>query len=78
MSAPAAAVYPEHLRAEIDAYLDALRFAREPAAAGLEEAMRYSLLAGGKRIRPGARARDRARAGARSALACCRSPPRSS
>ena len=25
---------------------------REPAAAGLEEAMRYSLLAGGKRIRP--------------------------
>src|SRR5918999_2464496 len=27
-------------------------FTREPAAAGLEEAMRYSLLAGGKRIRP--------------------------
>ena len=52
MSAPAAAVYPEHLRAEIDAYLDALRFAREPDAEGLEEAMRYSLLAGGKRIRP--------------------------
>jgi geranylgeranyl diphosphate synthase type II len=52
VSAPAAAVYPDHLRAEIDAYLDALRFAREPDAAGLEEAMRYSLMAGGKRIRP--------------------------
>src|SRR5262249_26532234 len=45
--------YPEHLRAVVEAYLTDLRFAREPAAAGLEEAMRYSLLAGGKRIRPG-------------------------
>jgi len=44
--------YPEHLRAEVEAYLAGLRFAREPAAAGLEKAMRYSLLAGGKRIRP--------------------------
>ena len=44
--------YPEHLRAEVEEYLADLRFAREPAAAGLEEAMRYSLLAGGKRIRP--------------------------
>jgi len=52
VSAPATAVYPEHLRVEIDAYLGALRFAREPDAAGLEEAMRYSLMAGGKRIRP--------------------------
>src|SRR5439155_21511700 len=33
-------------------YLERLRFAEEPATAGLEEAMRYSLLAGGKRIRP--------------------------
>ena len=49
--APAGA-YPDHLRAEVERYLQALRFAREPAAAGLEEAMRYSLLAGGKRIRP--------------------------
>ena len=46
------AAYPDHLRAEVEDYLRALRFAREPAAAGLEEAMRYSLLAGGKRIRP--------------------------
>src|SRR5947209_19367348 len=47
-----AAVYPEHLRVQIDAYLADLRFTAEPAAAGLQEAMRYSLLAGGKRIRP--------------------------
>ena len=44
--------YPDHLRERVDAYLETLRFADEPAAAGLEEAMRYSLLAGGKRIRP--------------------------
>ncbi len=44
--------YPHHLREQADAYLAQLRFAAEPAAAGLEEAMRYSLLAGGKRIRP--------------------------
>jgi geranylgeranyl diphosphate synthase, type II len=44
--------YPEHLREEVEAYLAGLRFADEPAAVGLEEAMRYSLLAGGKRIRP--------------------------
>jgi geranylgeranyl diphosphate synthase type II len=44
--------YPEHLRAEVEAYLGALRFSREPATDGLQEAMRYSLLAGGKRIRP--------------------------
>jgi geranylgeranyl diphosphate synthase type II len=48
-----AATYPDHLRAEVEEYLKDIRFAeREPATAGLEEAMRYSLLAGGKRIRP--------------------------
>jgi len=41
--------YPEHLREQVEAYLAGLRF---PAVPGLEEAMRYSLLAGGKRIRP--------------------------
>jgi len=46
------AAYPEHLRLEVEEYLAGLRFAAEPAAQGLEEAMRYSLLAGGKRIRP--------------------------
>jgi geranylgeranyl diphosphate synthase, type II len=44
--------YPEHLRDEIEAYLAALKFSAEPPTDGLEEAMRYSLLAGGKRIRP--------------------------
>ncbi|MGH2967903.1 MAG: polyprenyl synthetase family protein [Solirubrobacteraceae bacterium] len=40
------------MREQVEAHLAGLRFANEPAAAGLEEAMRYSLLAGGKRIRP--------------------------
>jgi geranylgeranyl diphosphate synthase type II len=44
--------YPEHLRGEVEHYLEAIRFSSEFATAGLEEAMRYSLLAGGKRIRP--------------------------
>ena len=52
MSAQGVATYPDHLRAQVEEYLASLRFAREPAASGLDEAMRYSLLAGGKRIRP--------------------------
>jgi geranylgeranyl diphosphate synthase type II len=44
--------YPEHLRGEVESYLEEIRFSTEHATAGLEEAMRYSLLAGGKRIRP--------------------------
>jgi geranylgeranyl diphosphate synthase, type II len=44
--------YPEDLRALVDDELERLRFAVVPATAGLEEAMRYSLLAGGKRVRP--------------------------
>jgi geranylgeranyl diphosphate synthase type II len=45
--------YPDHLRTQVDAYLEGLRFpSRAPRTDGLEEAMRYSLLAGGKRIRP--------------------------
>jgi len=44
--------YPDHLRDEVEQYLRAMRFSAEPLTAGLEEAMRYSLLAGGKRIRP--------------------------
>ena len=46
------AAYPAHLQQEIEEYLAELRFAQEPATRGLDEAMRYSLLAGGKRIRP--------------------------
>jgi geranylgeranyl diphosphate synthase, type II len=48
MSAP----YPEHLREQVEGYLGGLRFSEEALTAGLEEAMRYSLLGGGKRIRP--------------------------
>jgi geranylgeranyl diphosphate synthase type II len=44
--------YPDHLRTEVERYLETLRFSGEPASDGLEEAMRYSLLASGKRIRP--------------------------
>jgi geranylgeranyl diphosphate synthase, type II len=44
--------YPEDLRSLVDAELERLRFSARPATVGLEEAMRYSLLAGGKRVRP--------------------------
>jgi geranylgeranyl diphosphate synthase, type II len=44
--------YPEDLRALVDGELERLRFSATAATAGLEEAMRYSLLAGGKRVRP--------------------------
>jgi geranylgeranyl diphosphate synthase type II len=46
------AVYPVALQREVDDYLAGLRFSAEQPTAGLDEAMRYSLLAGGKRIRP--------------------------
>jgi geranylgeranyl diphosphate synthase type II len=44
--------YPDELRLQVERYLEDLRFTQEPGVLGLEEAMRYSLLAGGKRIRP--------------------------
>jgi geranylgeranyl diphosphate synthase, type II len=44
--------FPDHLRVEVERYLESLRFTSDPTIDGLEEAMRYSLLAGGKRIRP--------------------------
>jgi geranylgeranyl diphosphate synthase type II len=44
--------YPEDLRELVDSYLEGLRFSESAATDGLEEAMRYSLLAGGKRTRP--------------------------
>ncbi len=46
------AAYPEELREDVERYLAELRFSTDSDTAGLEEAMRYSLLAGGKRIRP--------------------------
>ena len=44
--------YPEQLRLEVEHYLETLRFGPDSLTGGLEEAMRYSLLAGGKRVRP--------------------------
>ena len=46
------AAYPDDLRELVEGYLADLRFSDRAATAGLDEAMRYSLLAGGKRIRP--------------------------
>jgi geranylgeranyl diphosphate synthase type II len=46
------ATYPEDLREQVESYIAGLRFSEEALTSGLEEAMRYSLLAGGKRIRP--------------------------
>jgi geranylgeranyl diphosphate synthase, type II len=48
----AASTYPDDLRDLVESYLDTLRFSAIPDTSGIEEAMRYSLLAGGKRIRP--------------------------
>jgi geranylgeranyl diphosphate synthase, type II len=42
----------EQHRRTLEDYLRALRFTDEVRLAGLEEAMRYSMLAGGKRVRP--------------------------
>jgi len=44
--------YPDHLREQVDAYLADVQFTDGADLAGLVEAMRYSLLAPGKRIRP--------------------------
>ena len=44
--------YPDDLRELVEDYLSGLSFSDAAATAGLDEAMRYSLLAGGKRIRP--------------------------
>ncbi len=46
------AEYPEDLRGLVDDYLEQLHFSEVASTSGLDEAMRYSLLAGGKRIRP--------------------------
>jgi len=52
VSAAPASMYPEDLRSLVDSALDRLSFSAAASTAGLEEAMRYSLLAGGKRVRP--------------------------
>jgi geranylgeranyl diphosphate synthase type II len=43
--------WEEHRRA-FEEYLSGLRFTEETRLGGLEEAMKYSMLAGGKRVRP--------------------------
>jgi len=52
VSVAGAATYPTELQREVEEYLETLAFTDEASIAGLVEAMRYSLLAGGKRIRP--------------------------
>ena len=47
-----AARYPDELRERVESYLEGLVFSHAPVTDGLQDAMRYSLLAGGKRIRP--------------------------
>ncbi|HET7480539.1 MAG TPA: farnesyl diphosphate synthase [Rubrobacteraceae bacterium] len=42
----------ERHRQTFEAYLEGLYFSTEPRLAGLVEAMRYSMLGGGKRVRP--------------------------
>ncbi|HUR85774.1 MAG TPA: farnesyl diphosphate synthase [Solirubrobacteraceae bacterium] len=44
--------YPDELRLLIEDELEELSFSADPLTDGLVQAMRYSLLAGGKRIRP--------------------------
>jgi geranylgeranyl diphosphate synthase, type II len=44
--------YPDDLAALVEGYLADLRFSADARVAGLDDAMRYSLLAGGKRVRP--------------------------
>jgi geranylgeranyl diphosphate synthase type II len=46
------AAYPTDLQRQVDAYLERLTLGGGPGTDRLAEAMRYSLLAGGKRIRP--------------------------
>jgi geranylgeranyl diphosphate synthase type II len=45
-------MYPDDLRSMVEAEIERLRFSAAPSTQGLDEAMRYSLLAGGKRVRP--------------------------
>src|SRR3954449_5201824 len=44
--------YPKDLPALVDGALEKLTFSTAPRTAALDEEMRYSLLAGGKRVRP--------------------------
>lgn len=52
MRSSASPIYPKDLLELVEEYLADIEFECPKASAGLVEAMRYSLLAGGKRIRP--------------------------
>ena len=54
MSKPAAPLtgYPDELRAQVDRELATLPYGSDPAPGALRVAMGYSVLAGGKRVRP--------------------------
>lgn len=52
LAASTASGYPDLLRVTVDSYLEGLLAGSGSPVDGLAEAMRYSLLAGGKRIRP--------------------------
>ena len=52
VSGARSAIRWERHRRTFEAYLRGLRFTDESRLGGLEEAMRYSMLAGGKRVRP--------------------------
>jgi geranylgeranyl diphosphate synthase type II len=45
-------VYPDDLRERVEEYLNGIRFGASESVSALNEAMRYSLMAPGKRIRP--------------------------
>jgi geranylgeranyl diphosphate synthase type II len=45
-------VFPDFKRSQVDAYLEQIDFEHSKPIGGLIEAMKYSLLAGGKRVRP--------------------------
>ena len=52
MAEPAASTYPEELRDAVERYLESLRFSDDTVTGRLEDAMRYSLLAGGSASGP--------------------------
>jgi geranylgeranyl diphosphate synthase type II len=52
VSGSAGSTYPEDLRTLVEGALEGLCFSEAAVTSGLDEAMRYSLLAGGKRVRP--------------------------
>jgi geranylgeranyl diphosphate synthase type II len=52
VSSTGQALYPVELQERVDVYLAGVPLGTEPGAEPLRRAMRYSLLAGGKRIRP--------------------------